>query len=389
MDMHNKDLARTFPITFPVGYERFHRAQLFNFQLNRWYALGYARREDMAEAGSRIKTFADWKREMLSLADRALAEGRLVNAAFAYRAAEFYTHSKDPDKERLYQTFVDLFYKAFEGENIRRERIPYEGAYLPAIRIPSASIRKGTIVVHGGFDSLLEEWYSMMCALSDHGYDVIGFEGPGQGGALRTYGLPITFEWEKPTKAVLDYFHLADVTMIGLSMGGWFCLRAAAFEPRIERVIASGHAIDYMKSMNVVLRQIHLWFMNHFRSWMDRMAEKKFSGEGQGAWMVDHLKYITKKVKALDALDFYLLLSEDNVHPERVTQDVLILSGRKDHFIPFKMHRMQLKALTNARSVTGRVFSPEEHAENHCQIGNIGLALKVMRNWIDEHQGHP
>jgi hypothetical protein len=50
---------------------------------------------------------------------------------------------------------------------------------------------------------------------------------------------------------------------------------------------------------------------------------------------------------------------------------------------------MQLKALTNARSVTGRVFSPEEHAENHCQIGNIGLALKVMRNWIDEHQGHP
>jgi hypothetical protein len=47
----------------------------------------------MAEVGSHVTTFADWKREMLSLADRAFDEGRLVNAAFAYRAAELYTLS--------------------------------------------------------------------------------------------------------------------------------------------------------------------------------------------------------------------------------------------------------------------------------------------------------
>jgi hypothetical protein len=34
-------------ITFPVGYERFHPDQLFNFQLNRPYSLGHARLEDM------------------------------------------------------------------------------------------------------------------------------------------------------------------------------------------------------------------------------------------------------------------------------------------------------------------------------------------------------
>ncbi len=230
----------------------------------------------------------------------------------------------------------------------------------------------------------MEEWYSMMRYFADQGYDVIGFEGPGQGGALRKYHLPLTYEWEKPTKAVLDYFNLADVTMIGMSMGGWFCLRAAAFEPRLKRVIASGHAIDYMKSMNVVLRKIHLWCMEHFRAWMEQMAEKKFRGEGQGAWVVDHLKYVTRRGKALDALDFYLELNERNMHPERVTQDVLILSGKKDHFIPFKMHKMQIQALSNARSVTGRVFTRAEHAENHCQTGNIGLALGVMIEWLRE-----
>jgi hypothetical protein len=48
-----------------------------------------------------------------------------------------------------------------------------------------------------------------------------------------------------------------------------------------------------------------------------------------------------------------------------------------------RLHRQQLQRLTAARSVTDRVFTSEEHAQNHCQIGNIGLALQVMREWIE------
>ncbi len=90
---HDTSTARFF---FPIGYHRFHRKQLFNFQLNRWYSLGYTRFEDMVEAGSRVTDFEDWKREMLKLADKAVREGRSVNAAFYYRAAEFYTRGNDP-----------------------------------------------------------------------------------------------------------------------------------------------------------------------------------------------------------------------------------------------------------------------------------------------------
>ena len=38
--------------------------------------------------------------------------------------------------------------------------------------------------------------------------------------------------------AVLDHFGLADVTLIGLSLGGYLAPRAAAFEERIKRVVA-------------------------------------------------------------------------------------------------------------------------------------------------------
>ena len=77
--------------THPVGYHRFHKDQLFNFQLNRPYSLGYARLEDLIAAGQRIATFDEWKTGMLRLATVALSDGRLMNAAFYYRAAEFYT----------------------------------------------------------------------------------------------------------------------------------------------------------------------------------------------------------------------------------------------------------------------------------------------------------
>jgi pimeloyl-ACP methyl ester carboxylesterase len=372
-------------LIFPVGYEKFHKKQLFNFQLNRPYSFGYARFEDLKEVGSRIKSFKDWKGEMLKLAEKAVSEDRLMNAAFFYRAAEFYIKSTDPEKEILYYKFIKLFYKAFESYEIEKHKVPYAGSFLSAIRIASSSKKKGTIVIHGGFDSFIEEFYSMMKYFSNRGYDVIGFEGPGQGSTLRIYNIPISIEWEKPTKAVLDYFQLEDATMIGISMGGWFCLRASAFENRIKRVITTGHAIDYMKSMPPIFRKIHIWCMKHWPNFMNRMADMKFENrEGVASWMVDHLKYITKKTKPLEALDLYLQLNEKNIHSELVKQDVLILTSRNDHFIPFKTHRMQIKALTNANSITARIFTKNDHAQNHCQIGNIGLALDVMVKWIDK-----
>jgi len=97
------------------------------------------------------------------------------------------------------------------------------------------------------------------------------------------------------------------------------------------------------------------------------------------------LMYITMQDDILEAMQTAQWMSADNQHPEKVTQDVLILTGREDHFIPFKMHRMQVGALTNAKSVAGRVFTREEQAQNHCQIGNVGLALTVMTDWLEEH----
>jgi len=56
----------------------------------------------MKETGQRINNFLDWKVEMLKLVKKAVSKNRLINAAFYYRAAEFYLLYDDPDKEVLY-----------------------------------------------------------------------------------------------------------------------------------------------------------------------------------------------------------------------------------------------------------------------------------------------
>lgn len=371
-------------LTFPVGYHRFHRKQLFNFQLNRPYSLGYARLHDLSVAGHRIRTFADWKKVMLGLATEAVSEDRIMNAAFYYRAAEFYTFPDDPDKPALYDRFSELFYRAFERYGIERIAVPYRGTSLPAIAIGPENDFRGTIVLHGGYDSFIEEFFSMMLYFREAGYRVVGFDGPGQGAARRKAGLPLDYRWERPVGAVLDHLDLDDVTLIGLSMGGYFALRAAAFERRVKRVIASGHAFDYRKVARPPATAILVFFHDHLREFTNRLSRWKIRKGGMEAWNISHLMYVLDENEPMAALEFALALNEENLHCGEVKQDVLLLASRNDHFIPFRLHREQLERLTAASSVTDRVFRREDHAQNHCQIGNIGLALQVMREWITE-----
>jgi hypothetical protein len=46
----------------------------------------------------------------------------------------------------------------------------------------------------------------------------------------------------------------------------------------------------------------------------------------------------------------------------------------------------QIATLKNVHSLTARLFTRYEQAQNHCQVGNIGLALRTIIEWIDSLQ---
>jgi pimeloyl-ACP methyl ester carboxylesterase len=306
-----------------------------------------------------------------------------MNAASYVRAAEFYTFADDPDKEPLYESFLALFHEAFAHHDLRRLQIPYGGASLPALELLPDGPARGVVVLHGGYDSFIEEFYSLLWFFARQGFRAIGFDGPGQGGARRRSRLPLDYRWERPVGAVLDHFGLQDVTLIGLSMGGYFALRAAAFERRVQRVIVSGHAYDYMKIAPAPAAWLMRVFHAHLRDLTNRMSRWKIRRGGMEAWNIAHLMYVLDVDEPMAGLDFALQLNEENLHSDLVTQDVLVLASERDHFIPVRLHREQLRRLIAARSLTDRVFTEREQAHNHCQIGNLGLALRVMADWID------
>lgn len=372
--------------TFPVGYTKFHKKQLFNFQLNRWYSMGYLPYEELQTLGRKVSDFKTWKIETKKLAEIALTHKKLVESAFYFRAAEFYLLPEDDEKDILYEKFSELFYKAFENENIEIHKVPYIDSFLHILRIPPTDNEnnKGTILLHGGFDSFIEEFYSMMKCFSENGYEVIGFDGPGQGATLKNNGIAFDYKWEKPTKAILDYFQLEDVTLIGLSMVGWLCLRVAAFEKRIKRVIASGHVYDYYKIPPLIAQWLMNIFNKKFKNYSNSVALKQIKKGGMEGWKMSNLMYMTKIDVPMSAFDYAMQMNEKNLHSELVNQDVLILTGKNDHFIPYKLHDKQIKLLSNAKSLTDRVFTKHEHAQNHCQIGNFGLAIETMQKWIEE-----
>jgi pimeloyl-ACP methyl ester carboxylesterase len=366
----------------PIGSHSFSKNKIINYELNRWYSFGLARIEDLQEAVKSIKTIEDNKAAFMKQAKKAEAEGRLANAAIYYRAAEFYVPGDDPNKLLLYDKFLECFYKAFEKDNIKRIDVPYQGSYLRALQLkPETEIPKGTIVIHGGFDSLIEEFYYVMDYFRKLGYEVIAFEGPGQGYTLRKYRLALDHDWEKPTGAILDYFRLDNVTLIGISLGGYWCLRAAAFEPRIKKVVAYGLVYDYMELPGKLLRKVTEWFLKKPER-AENSIKIKMKLNQNHRWITNQWVFITQS-KSVGEVPLHMLrMNQDHMHPEKVLQDVLLLTGEDDEFFPARLMEKQKANLINAHSVTSRIFTKEENAASHCQVGNVGLALKTISDWM-------
>ena len=363
---------------FPIGYHTFNKNKDINFQLNRLHTFGFLTQTDVAAAGEMIKTNEDWQSVWTDLAADFLAKDRPLAAAFSYRAAELYALPDDPQKIQFYDQFVDLYYGAVQVENLEKFSIPYRQGALPAICL-SPPNHRGTIVMHGGFDSFLEELIRVGQYLSKAGYEVIMFEGPGQGAAIRKHNLTFTHEWEHPVAAVLDYFKLNDVTLIGISLGGYLALRAAAFEPRVARVVCYDIS-NYDQHARGLHGAIYKFFLRNPGVY-NRIAEKSMKNIAT-EWLIQHGMYINGVETPVEWMALLENFSVVDI-ADQVRQDVLLLAGAEDHMVNIKEFEKNRQGLLKARSVTGRIFTAAEQAQNHCQIGNVKLALDVILDWIE------
>ncbi len=377
-------------------YDDLHPDPGVNFQMNRWINyLGSDALDDMREVAPKLKDYPSYVAVFLALGDKALKQDRKLHAAYYYRSAEFFMWSDDPQKKPTRNRFLQLALEWWGIKDSDRFTISYEQesrkVFLPAYRFTPKQ-PKGTIVIFGGSDSCIEEFFPVLMVLVDGGYDIVVFEGPGQGRVLAEQQVPLTPEWNIPVKAVLDYFQLDDVTLIGISAGGFAVLQAAAFEPRVKRAIAWDVLFN---SFNIWLGKLQPVERVLLKTLYDLHAAPVLNAlMGQAMkesmiveWGVRQAMYI------LGARTPYEYLQKTNTYRQDdfshlVKQDVLLLAGSEDFGIPVEQFYQQIEALKNVRSLTARLFTRPEQAQNHCQVGNLELALDVIVNWIEFTSRH-
>lgn len=382
------------PITLKKGVYKLNSERNFDYQLNRVINWDGGRLEDVQPVAGNIHTSADWKRELIALGDKAMSEERTGNAIAYYRMSEFFMYDGDPDKKKYYELATKLFYEYyadyFEGENPRIEltSVPYENVKLPVMHVRPDGDSKGTILIHGGNDSYFEEFLFSLLYLQEKGFEVYLFEGPGQGGVMRSQGMHFTHEWEKPVKAVLDTLGLDNVTIVGISLGGYLAPRAAAFDKRITKVIAWSvfpcfQDIIVGTQKPAMQKAFRVMMKLHARPVIDLVFGKKARKEPMIDWGLKHGMYA---YEANDAYGYAKKLKLYDLAPaaDKITQDMLIIGANQDHFIDYRLIGREIDMLTNVKSLTFHLFTDKEDAQNHCNVGNGKIVLDEICDWITQ-----
>jgi 2,6-dihydroxypseudooxynicotine hydrolase len=182
------------------------------------------------------------------LAEEALRDGHRRSAGEAFlRAAVSYHFAKyvwvlDPERNRaVTEAAVRAMYAALAQLDPSAERI--DGPMFAAnLRRPPGSGPFPIVLLIPGLDSTKEEFHFWESVFLTRGMATLSIDGPGQGET--GFVSNIRADYEVAVAAALDALagrgdvDLDRVGAAGVSLGGYYVVRAAAFEPRI-RALAS------------------------------------------------------------------------------------------------------------------------------------------------------
>jgi pimeloyl-ACP methyl ester carboxylesterase len=322
---------------------------------------------DFVRTTARIETWDQWLGAWSETAELHFALGReaeeagrgrtagesYVRAALCFHFAK-YVWVVDPELNR--QTTLrarDALYTAHRLLDPTAERIEasLEGAAIFAnLRRPDRE-RPPLVILIPGLDSTKEEFFNFERVFIDRGLATLSLDGPGQGEG--GFEAPIRPDYEAAVGAVLDALagrddlNLERVGAAGVSLGGYYAPRAAAFEPRLRAVAGVSGPRNFGELWDDLPMLTRESFAHYSRS--------------------PDLETGHKRALELDL---------DGV-AERISQPLLVVTGKLDRLIPWESTKAVADAAPNAEFV---LYEEGNHVCN-----NVAYRYRpLLADWLAE-----
>ncbi|HZS75981.1 MAG TPA: alpha/beta fold hydrolase [Ktedonobacteraceae bacterium] len=227
---------------------------------------------DFARVTKQVERWEDWSREWSACGDMHARLGEQAEAEKCYESAGYhYFHAamayhfgkfvfvQNPGELRAaHEKVVDTYqrglpYFEFPGERVA---IPYEGGatMYGILRKPWHVAKPPVVILMPGLDSVKEELHNYGDDMLRRGMAVLAIDGPGQGELEWEFALRP--DYEVSIRYAIDYLETrpdVDATRVGLmgvSLGGYFAPRAAAFEKRVKAAISLAGAYNLARNFD-------------------------------------------------------------------------------------------------------------------------------------------
>lgn len=343
-----------------------------------------ARQPDAAGTAAFRETWVRMANQLSELAAEDEARGRLISAGDKLNRAATYlitaerllAHGSE-GRLALYQQFLQTFRRGVEltGENCEFVQIPYEGQHLSGLFVRAHGVTGPApiLVQVNGLDSTKEMKYrvGLPAWLAQRGVASLIIDQPGTGEALRLQGLTARYDSEHWASRVVDWLEARSdidprrIGLEGVSLGGYYCPRAVAFEPRFACGV--------------------VWGANH--DWRD-VQKKRLAREG--SFPVPHYwEHVRWVWGAKDQEDFMRIA--ENVHLDgvldRIRVPFLVTHGEKDSQIPVHWAHRTYEQLVNSPKRELKVFTDREGGVQHSSFDNSANAGAYIADWVAETLG--
>ncbi|QBM26298.1 alpha/beta hydrolase family protein [Hydrogenophaga pseudoflava] len=345
-----------------------------------------AKAPDAAGTQAFRETWVSMADRLCELAAEDEAKGRLFSAGEKYRRASAYLITAErlqahdaPGRLALYRRELALFHKgaSLMRDRVQRVEIPYEGSHISALYFPAEGLRPGEraplLVQLNGLDSTKEMKYlvGLPAWLSKRGVSSLMVDQPGTGEALRLQGLTARYDAEHWASRVVDWLEQhpqVDPKRIGcegVSLGGYYCPRVVAMEPRFACGVA--------------------WGANH--DWRDVQKRRL---EKEGDFPVPHYWAHVCWVWGAKDIDDFMRIAED-VHLDGVVEKIkvpfLVTHGERDSQIPLKWAHRTYEQLVNSPKRELKIFTDREGGVQHASFDNSINAGHYIADWVAQTLG--